>query len=134
MLPGLLHRLPVFMLTLLFAVAQIACLCAHATPVTQAASKHSCCSDESATAKRDGPSRDAHNDPCPHCDNIKAAVIAAEPAATLDTAVGPIATPVILPPSFVIAMCEPRDIDAARSRERAPPPPDLLRVKCSMQI
>ena len=127
-----------------FALAQLICICASAAAAApqvsdaeHAAPAHACCAGDEGDDP-DAPEQQPHkHDPnCSHCAGEKQAQVEASRGKVESFAnLLPFLAPVI-----PVLFANPADGSAVRSRSLAEwlsepsPPPDILRVKCSLQI
>lgn len=131
-----------------FLMTQLFCACsAHAAPRASAAlvaasqdresnSTHSCCDGKTDKKRSDHAPGETHDPTCPHCSGGAKSVNVADRASEVAP---PIAIPLVwLNAVHTVLHVEPRSAEPSRLLTRwladQPPPPDLLRVKCTLQI
>lgn len=137
------NKLLNFLLLPAFVLAHVLCICgmataqAHVVPaaVSHQRAEHDCCHEE-GSGKAPEPAPHQHDPGCPHCGDQEGRVVVNERVKAPDVQLNLLAFQVL--PSIVSYLLP--DSTDARLQSFTPwlsdlsPPPDLLRVKCTLQI
>lgn len=137
------RRSIIFCLLPLFIAAQLLCICSNAiaagakvvvAPVKSDA--HACCRTDKASEPASSIPQHEHDDGCPHCGEQGAKPATIERAAPLTSELN-LSPFELLSPFMSTWLVEGQlaQVQAFEHRVTAtPPPPDLLRMKCTLQI